>query len=864
MEEHQLNQELPSTSPGVIKTSADLETGTGVQDDVIGDSKQSENPTSGPQILRTITTSGLIQTTTMTPGGVSSMENQDGMSPLSQDDRSPTNSLPLLNERSPSTDLQSSNHGLTGDRQSCNRRLSDDQQMMSDLHSNTDHQMAQHEIEQHQHEMEQQRHEMEQHQQEMEQHQHEMEQHQHEMGQQHHLMEKHQHEIEQHHMDQHEYRSVEHQNVTITCELTGACVELQPRSEDQNSASTNGISLKVENDSAENCSSNNCSPNHHASIAFQGEGEQDTFHEIKIHPQERRYVESPHHIQQQIKKIEEDERFSTEEYHQVSPMFQQNLGNIHGMQNRYTISSPPPQGRTPPAGAASRFQQQHHHGHHHTSTVDGERFTESPLGDAAMPVRHFVLSSPFDLQYNNGIQVKYERIDEPVTHQDDNEQKLLNHHHHHHHPHNHQSHQQQQPDNATYVTLESVPSGNSIINQHGGINANTFAQMVSYTDETGSPPASADFSAQNHHHHHHHHQTYQLNFQRASADASSASELSYCVQQADSPIGSPVVFMKTADSAAAQQSKYASGQGQGHQSFEGQTGTMGQASQQIRMFNPTKGLCAAGSESSTSAAGPYWNAQELYNSTPGLQTVIATDPSAGGPQTFTVYGPNGTPHTWEEAYDPSSIFGSSDMKECVNCAASVTPLWRRDGTGHYLCNACGLYNRINGVNRPPVRTHQKKVAASGNRRTGVSCANCSTNTTTLWRRNNNGEPVCNACGLYFKLHNVNRPLAMKKEVIQSRKRKPKSSNSAASGGSSIVKQEKTSLLADTKISLSSMFDTKIQETLAQDGFLQQSSLLLPTASILNRHIANVSPLDSMAPRELSLPSVITSSHDRSH
>ena len=34
------------------------------------------------------------------------------------------------------------------------------------------------------------------------------------------------------------------------------------------------------------------------------------------------------------------------------------------------------------------------------------------------------------------------------------------------------------------------------------------------------------------------------------------------------------------------------------------------------------------------------------------------------------------------------------------------------------------------------------------------CANCQTNTTTLWRRNAQGEPVCNACGLYFKLHGV--------------------------------------------------------------------------------------------------------------
>uniref|UniRef100_A0A8R1HTS2 GATA-type domain-containing protein n=1 Tax=Caenorhabditis japonica TaxID=281687 RepID=A0A8R1HTS2_CAEJA len=76
-----------------------------------------------------------------------------------------------------------------------------------------------------------------------------------------------------------------------------------------------------------------------------------------------------------------------------------------------------------------------------------------------------------------------------------------------------------------------------------------------------------------------------------------------------------------------------------------------------------------------------------------------------------------------------------------------------------------------------VRSSQN-AGASASRRQGLICSNCNGTNTTLWRRNADGDPVCNACGLYYKLHHIARPTSMKKDgALQTRKRKSKNGDS---------------------------------------------------------------------------------------
>jgi uncharacterized Zn finger protein (UPF0148 family) len=70
--------------------------------------------------------------------------------------------------------------------------------------------------------------------------------------------------------------------------------------------------------------------------------------------------------------------------------------------------------------------------------------------------------------------------------------------------------------------------------------------------------------------------------------------------------------------------------------------------------------------------------------------------------------------------------------------------------------------------QPVAPTPSEETSASAV--SGQECANCHQTQTPLWRKNDRGEPVCNACGLYAKLHHRDRPAEMRKTTIQRRRR----------------------------------------------------------------------------------------------
>lgn len=131
-------------------------------------------------------------------------------------------------------------------------------------------------------------------------------------------------------------------------------------------------------------------------------------------------------------------------------------------------------------------------------------------------------------------------------------------------------------------------------------------------------------------------------------------------------------------------------------------------------------------------------------------------------------------------------------------------------------------NKRGRKRKDPAERKKKLQPSATNTHNGTRCTNCRTGTTPLWRRNPQGQPLCNACGLFLKLHGTIRPLSLKTDVIKKRNRgsqKKKQSDTESVSSSSLSSSTTDYVLLET--------DSSLIGVLLQDYHGDPSSLSFP-------------------------------------
>ncbi len=118
--------------------------------------------------------------------------------------------------------------------------------------------------------------------------------------------------------------------------------------------------------------------------------------------------------------------------------------------------------------------------------------------------------------------------------------------------------------------------------------------------------------------------------------------------------------------------------------------------------------------------------------------------------------------TLEKQLAEANMQPDQPRRSCANCGTTQTPSWRRGlNRDRILCNACGLYLKIHGTDRPFLITERGIVKAPKPHTVkSHTCTNCKVTEAPLWRRGGKGEILCNACGIFYKIHRSPRPVTL--------------------------------------------------------------------------------------------------------
>ncbi|XP_060516726.1 transcription factor GATA-4-like isoform X2 [Cylas formicarius] len=235
----------------------------------------------------------------------------------------------------------------------------------------------------------------------------------------------------------------------------------------------------------------------------------------------------------------------------------------------------------------------------------------------------------------------------------------------------------------------------------------------------------------------------------------------------------------------------------------------------------------------------YQKVTTTTNSLPGFNR-LPTFQANNRTQAYSTLYPDFSYTDQTAAYNLNPQVSSRNRMSAANTLSAMAAEPSNGGVPDYYKN---YYNGYNGATRAPLLATEEKSSRrlSASRKAGLICTNCETTTTSLWRRNAHGEPVCNACGLYYKLHSVNRPLSMKKDNIQTRKRKPKGSKSSSQGsGGQVQRQAVTGRIKmenSVKIETMDVFNVSHLQHTSPSSFLynQPHQRLSPTYSSHSPH-----------------------------